>query len=795
MSAAAKANAAAAAAKAAAEAERRYNEERASSKIEFFPSPEQMEWLKIMVKHKMLDPESVDSDKLLSESSNSIGKVYLIKTTEANQISEFNFGKLVSVTKRSTGLSGLEYTFTDSNGTSFNVSTAVNIEIYSLYKDDLPRHDPRLPDEDKLVVTKPTTEQLKWLLIMSKNELLTPFSQKLTNDNNGTYYLYRDPKTGLLAGGYLFNVEKKTVQVGGQAGYWLDSDYTPSSPPKKVYRDVSIYSFYDENGNMENNVRDIDGRIYALPTTLPTHNPLLPENLVTTPTPDQLKWMEEMMSYVTDNTFKQVALRTNNIGTYYLYKQDKDTPLSGGYLFRVKTTTVQVGGEMPSNDYDSSPKNVSVVVYTFSHEDTDNTTVVRSDKGIVYALPARLPKTPPKPRSFKRIIDVDDVTGEFTLHDGSTVTFPEDELGKYFFIQGPQYGEKSGLYWFSVNNCINPQQKAYTGKLVTSQLVQRICGDKNPNQTGKRALYIQIQNTTFDTVTTYDTVTPSDTVPHSSSIKQPTTPFKGDKPTTDDEGPHIESVIDKTKDIQIGVKLCKTRAEPVESVKGPVLPTLNASEENFKKLEGEITHFNPSLHKELDIYIQWGYYLTKAKMVGRSRNPEQLEVQAILDPTVRFLWNKNQIFVLDRDISNAKNVDEVYALRNLKPIPNTQKMSKGDTIYFYLDNDKSKSAILGIIVKKAMLSSTYTIKYKEDGVEKETEVKASDFYQRDKEAEKNEAEEDKKTTAGSSLTGAGKKNKTKRRNIRKSLKKKQSRKSRISRISVKAKFRRSRVRK
>lgn len=794
MSAAAKANAAAAAAKAAAEAERQYNEERASSKIEFFPSPEQMEWLKIMVKHKMLDPESVDSDKLLSESSNSIGKVYLIKTTEANQISEFKFGKLVSVTKRSTGLSGLEYTFTDSNGTSFNVSTAVNIEIYSLYKDDLPRHDPRLPDEDKLVVTKPTTEQLKWLLIMSKNELLTPFSQKLTNDNNGTYYLYRDPKTGLLAGGYLFNVEKKTVQMGGQAAPWMDDDHTPS-PPKKVFRDVSIYSFYDENGNMENNVRDIDGRIYALPTTLPTHNPLLPEKLVTTPTPDQLKWMEEMMSYVTDNTFKQVAqLTTDNIGTYYLYKQYKDTPLSGGYLFKVndEEVTVQKGGAVELYDNIEWVKK-KLPVYRFYDENENVNMIVRSDKGIVYALPAKLPKTPPKPRSFKRIIDVDDVTGEFTLHDGSTVTFPQDKLSEYFFIQGPRYGE-SGLYWFSVNNCIDPQQKAYTGKLVTSQLVQSICGDKNPDKTGKRELYIQIQNTTFDTVTTSDTVPPSDTVSTSSSIKPPTTLFKGKKTTTDDAA-DVESIRDKTKDIQIGVKLCKTRAEPVESVKGPVLPTLNASDENFKKLEGEITHFNPSLHKELDIYIQWGYYLTKAKMVGRSRNPEQLEVQAILDPTVRFLWNKNQIFVLDRDISNAKNVDEVYALRNLKPIPKTQEMSKGDTIYFYLDNDKSKSAILGIIVKKAMLSSTYTVKYKEDGVEKKTEVKASDFYQRDKEAEKNEAEEDKKATAGSSLTGAGKKNKTKRRNIRKSLKKKQSRKSRISRISVKAKFRRSRVRK
>jgi hypothetical protein len=151
-----------------------------------------------MDKHKMLDPESVDADKALSESSNSIGKVYMIKTTDAREgTSEFKFGKLLSVTKITTGLSGLEYTFTDSNGTSFNVSTGDNIELYSLYKPELPTHDPRIPDKDNLVV-KPTTEQLKWLSIMSLNELLTPLSQKLTTGNIGTYYLYKNPKTGLL---------------------------------------------------------------------------------------------------------------------------------------------------------------------------------------------------------------------------------------------------------------------------------------------------------------------------------------------------------------------------------------------------------------------------------------------------------------------------------------------------------------------------------------------------------------------------------------------------------------------
>lgn len=165
----------------------------------------------------MLDPESVDTDKALSESSNSLGKVYFIKTTDAQRaISEFKCGKLVSVTRRTTGLSGLEYVFTDSNGTSFNVSTGVNIEIYSLYKDDLPTHNPRLPDKEKLVVTKPTTEQLRWLSIMATNRLLTPLSEKLTDHNIGTYYLYRVPKTRLLVGGYLFKVEKKQFKWEGK---------------------------------------------------------------------------------------------------------------------------------------------------------------------------------------------------------------------------------------------------------------------------------------------------------------------------------------------------------------------------------------------------------------------------------------------------------------------------------------------------------------------------------------------------------------------------------------------------
>ena len=802
MNANANAKAKAAAAKAAAEAERQYKEERTASKIDFFPSPEQIEWLKIMDTHKMLDPESDDTDKALSESSNSLGKVYFIKTDAQRGLSEFKFGKLVSVTKKTTGSSGLEYVFTDSNGINFNVSTSVNIEIYSLYKDDLPTHDPRLPDKDKLVVTKPTTEQLKWLSIMDTNRLLTPLSGKLTNDNIGTYYLYRDPKTGLLVGGYLFHVENKINQMGGEAGYWESSYYSPPPPPKKVRNvDVNVYSFYDENGNMENNVRDIDGRIYALPTTLPTHNPLLPEKLVTTPTPDQLKWMEEMMSYVTDDTFKQVAqLTTDNIGTYYLYKQYKDTPLSGGYLFKVEKRTFQMGGEAGywMNDYDSSPKNVSVVVYTFSHEDTDNTTVVRSDKGVVYALPVRLPNTPPKPRSFKRIIDVDDVTGEFTLHDGSTVTFPQDKLSEYFFIQNPQPKE-SKVPFFGVNQSISPYQKEYTGKLVTSQLVQKICGDINSDGTEKCELYLQCQNTTFDTVTTSDTGTTSETVTTSSSIKSPPTLFTGNTEMTDDEWSEIKSISEKTKDTQIGEKLCKTRAEPDESVKGPVLPSLIASDKTLNEL---VTHYNPYLHEDFDVYFLWGYYFVKAKIIGESKGSRESLVESILpNSTTRFRLPNDKIYVLNRDINVANNDKELYAIRNIVPIPKTQKIKQGDTIYFYLNNDKSKSAIPGIIVKNASLfGSSYTVKYKDEygddaGVEKETEVKASDLYQRDKEAEKKEAKETLETAASLGITVGGKKNKTKRIKIRKSLKKKKSRKSRISRTSVKAKFRQSRVRK
>jgi len=654
-----------AAQKAAADTLAKYNADRAASKIDFFPSPEQMEWLKIMVKHSMLDPESVDSDKVFSESSNSIGKVYLIKTVSSN-ISEFKFGKLVSVAKRESGLSGLDYTFTDSNESNFSVSTSIDITIYSLYKDELPTHDPRLPDQDKLVVTEPTTEQLKWLKIMADNNLLEPLNKTLTLNDIGTYYLYRNPKTNLFVGGYLFNVREKIVQVGGEAGYWMN-DYSPSPPPARQNKHVSEYSFYNENGNV---------------------------------------------------------------------------------------------------------------------------TTVRSDQVIVYSLPVRLPKTPPKSRSFKRIVDVDDITGEFTLHDGITVTFPEDKLAEYFFIVcPPSWKSGSDMFWFNVSRAINPNYKAYTGKLVTSTLVQMICGDMNDDSTGKHEFYVQYQNTTFDTVTTSDTVTPS------SSITPPTILFIGKNPTTDDDDRDIKSISETTKDKPIGEKLCKTRAEPVESVKGPVLPRLDASKENFKKLEGVITCYNPSLHNEMDVYVQLGYYLTKATIFSKAENPKHLVVQAILDPTIRFDWAKDQIFVLDRDISIAKSDKEVYALRNIKRIPPNKKLSNGAEIYFYLGNNKSRNAIRGIIVKKALFSSTYTVKYKEDGVEKNAEKVLSELYERDEDAEKYEAAEDKKATDGSSLTGAGKKNKTKRRNIRKSLKKKQSRKGRIFRTSVKTKFRRSRVRK
>jgi hypothetical protein len=302
------------------------------------------------------------------------------------------------------------------------------------------------------------------------------------------------------------------------------------------------------------------------------------------------------------------------------------------------------------------------------------------------------------------------------------------------------------------------EQKQFTGKVVSSLFVQKLCGDINSDGNEKEELYIQLK------------------VANSGEM------IKTDIKLFEEEKTKILEISNATQELTIGEELCKTRAKPIDEV---YVDTFNRIEDLPNKNKYvPINIFEKPTEYDYDeyekptkipppspLYIKYGYYLIKVKFSFEDKMDNFVGFQSSIEDVQSIIkrLKKDKIYTI-----NIKETKE--PARTYKKKTDVSKVEVGDEIYFFKkQGESSKDPIEGKITKVSPPSwfrknTVYTVQYKENGHDVNTEVSDSDVYQM-------------VTTGG----------KTKRSKIRKSIKKKQSmKKSGFSRRSIKKKHRRSR---
>lgn len=593
-------------------------------------------------------------------------------------------------------------------------------------------------------MNEPTTEQLGWLKIMIQDGTLKPLTEDLSHNNIGTYYLYMHNQSNYyIYGGYLKDVSNNTVTtyetveyekyVGGDTGEVRE--FTREEP---VTRTTVLYTF--STNNVTNDSKTINKNnilVFSIPQVLPTHDPRLPDNLITTPTKEQFV-MLKLMIY--SELLSNVASVTNvDIGKYYLFftLDDRDN-LKGGYLFKINGSK-----------------------YFFYDNNTDKVKIAES-LDYIYSLPDQLPTKSTIFRHFKRIIDVNDETGEFTLHDNTKFTFPkftsynilEITINQYYILTFNK--NTNNIEFVRLNLFLDyVKQQQYTGKVVSSLFVQKLCGDINSDGNEKEELYIQFK------------------------VAKPGEMIKTDIELFEEEKTKILEISNATQELTIGEELCKTRAKPIDGV---YVDTFNRiedlpNENEYMKIPKDI---NPT--DTLPLYIKYGYYLIQVRLHWWFDQSSYIMVEPIIPIVSIGAEGTNELKIKDRTLTkdeiytiNIKDTAEESLLRNLK-IKKDEKVSLNDLIYFYKEDDISRERpIPGKIIEVKYDKKKEKKVYKVEYINEEENVETKDV------------------SVVYHVETQTKGGKTKRSKIRKSIKKKQSmKKSGFSRRSIKKKHRRSR---
>lgn len=197
-------------------------------------------------------------------------------------------------------------------------------------------------------------------------------------------------------------------------------------------------------------------------------------------TPEQFVWLETM-----SKTGELPAVRISDITsekyeTYYLISTI-GKPFQGGFLFNVEKTTNTYSGQQGTS-YDETRYNI-----TFFNPETKQEISI-STNGSVFELPTTLPTSAPSTVIFRRLIDVDDVTGVMTFydkdHNGDQTYAPEDSMfrgWRNFCIvevdpetKNHVVMDESSLYDRDILNF-------FTGKVITPSLVEKMCGKPGSN--------------------------------------------------------------------------------------------------------------------------------------------------------------------------------------------------------------------------------------------------------------------------------------------------------------------------
>jgi hypothetical protein len=378
---------------------------------------------------------------------------------------------------------------------------------------------------------------------------------------------------------------------------------------------------------------------------------------------------------------------------------------------------------------------------------------VESDKYDIYPLPNELPTSAPKTRRFKRVINVDDKTGELTLHDGKDETkmkFNESAIDNYRIIEfDTTTKEVTFIPLSTLVTPISTVRYILTGSKVTHNFFRKLCDST-------KRLYVQLEI----------------------SNDQPIE-IKGSPPLSDDEKSEIQSIA---TDVSLpDENSCQTKGHPIENVRGPVF---------------DLDAFIPFNNSHINLGVQVYYYskshdsyTSKVELVRafHGQDGPACYVNSLIKRQQVGVY-QTVLFVLKDEVEqknqdNAKAEEERRIEKNLKKVAG--KKNVGDEVYFYETEAEEKSKQNP---KKGNLTKLKGIKGMLGLGSNEVEyngatIKVNNIYERDLAAESNSGGGNK-----------NKKNKTRRKPIRKSIKNPKSQKGR-KRRSIKKKIRRSRNRK
>lgn len=478
-------------------------------------------------------------------------------------------------------------------------------------------------------------------------------------------------------------------------------------------------------------------------------------------TPEQFVWLETM-----SKTGELPAVRISDITsekyeTYYLIKET-GKPLQGGFLFNVEKTTSNHSGQ-PGTSTETRYK-----ISFFNPETKQEISI--STNGSVFELTTTLPTSAPRSAIFRRLIDVDDITGEMIFYN--------DGNGNYTFLPKDLYtGGWNHLCIVEVdpkttNHVVLDEKslydrntlKSFTGKVITPSLVEKMCGKPGSSE-GKKEIYVKCDLRRY-------------------------TPLKiaEKKPMTDGDIAALKMAIDLSKDAMEtqGSKLCVTRSKPNDQVLGPASIELVPIPDGF-----------PQNNTFGVYYIKIGEFSVKIN-INRGEKPDSngnFKIHSRIDVNSAMLYRRADIFITKSQLVQLDKANTTLH-RNLRRRTDPNPAKVGDVVYFYKSTDTTREypltgSVVNVVitedVKKNMFTKNtitktykYDIKYTDEEIGEHNELGVPQLYERATEAEKADS------------TSGGKKNRRSvRRKQRKTNRRKKTRRGGVSSIhkSIKRKMR------
>lgn len=480
-------------------------------------------------------------------------------------------------------------------------------------------------------------------------------------------------------------------------------------------------------------------------------------------TPEQFVWLN-IMSQTGDLTSK-TNITPENYGTYYLFK-DPGKPLKGGYLFNFEKKNIYIEEERNSPGHYENR-------YQIDFFDPEEKKDILNSKYIgIFELPNILPTTAPSTVIFRRLIDVDDTTGEMIFYnkeehnDNNQKYKPEDNIfggWKDFCIVEVDPETKNHVVMDETSLYDRDTLQFLTGKVITQSLVEKMCGKPGSSE-GKKEIYVKFV------------------------LPWKSTPERTKKtPLSDSDIKELEKAIELSKDAMEtqGSKLCVTRSKPIEKVLGPPLIDLV-----------HIPDGCPQRIRFENYYIKIGEFSVKVDITPfkRGENPEDKTGNIKIDTrakeySITIRYDRKKIFITEKEKyaytqRNDKAIILLHKNLKLRTDPNPAKVD--DVFYFYKTEDKTRQypligrvchvvKIENIEEKKYFFSKntkTITYTYDVNYINTETgeqlkETGVTQLYERNIKAEEAEAEAEKEANT----TSGGKKN---RRSVRRKQRKRKT---------------------